>query len=521
MSRNEITVVPVIFAPAPLTRLDRSLFAGSAALRPSPADPVLRGLSRAADHGRLWMGCAAACAAIGGRPRRGAVRGMLALAGASALANGVLKPLLPRRRPPARQDGPLRRSLPTPRSSSFPSGHSASAAAFTTGMALESPVTGALLAPVAAAVAYSRVHTGVHWPADVVTGVAVGAAVALATRRWWAVRPDEPARLGPPGPAPALPQGRDLLVLVNPGAGRDDDAGVIAAALPQARVVTLDPDEEFTAQLDRFVAEHTPAALGVHGGDGTVRAAASAAVAHGLPLAVFPGGTLNHFARDAGLLDLEQTVRAVERGQALRVDLGRVWVDGTGPDGADRSGPDGADRSGPDGADRGGHVFVNTASVGGYPDSVRLRERWEPRIGKWPAAAAALAAVLATASPLRVSLDGVPTAVWLLFVGSGRYAPDDRVPMSRPRIDTGTLDVRYLRADLHWSRTRLLAAAVTGSLAGSPIHVRREAPALSVRVRSGRVALATDGEVLAEGALFEFRSVPGELTLYRPLDQEP
>ncbi|MGW3484097.1 bifunctional phosphatase PAP2/diacylglycerol kinase family protein [Rhodococcus indonesiensis] len=509
MSRNGITVEPVMFTHAPLTRLDRSLFAGSAALRPSPADPVLRGLSRAADHGRLWLGCAAACAAIGGRPRRGAVRGLLALGGASALANGVLKPLLPRRRPPARQDGPLRRSLPTPRSSSFPSGHSASAAAFATGMALESPLTGAVLAPVAAAVAYSRVHTGVHWPADVVTGVALGTAVALATRRWWAVRTEEPARLGPPAPAPALPEGRDLLVLVNPDAGRDDDADVIAAALPRARVIVLDPDQEFTVQLDRHVAEHAPAALGVHGGDGTVRAAAGAAASHGLPLAVFPGGTLNHFARDAGLLDLEQTVRAIEHGQAQRVDLGRVQVDRSGPDGADGSGPDG------------GPVFVNTASVGGYPDSVRLRERWEPRIGKWPAAAAALAAVLATASPLRVSLDGVPTAVWLLFVGNGRYAPDDRVPMSRPRLDTGTLDVRYLRADLHWSRTRLLAAAVTGSLAGSPIHVRRDAPALSVRVRDGRVALATDGEVLAEGTRFEFRSAPGALTVYRPVDQEP
>lgn len=501
MSRNGITVEPVMFAPAPLTRLDRSLFAGSAALRPSPADPVLRGLSRAADHGRLWLGCAAACAAMGGRPRRGAVRGLLALGGASALANGVLKPLLPRRRPPARQDGPLRRSLPTPRSSSFPSGHSASAAAFATGMALESPLAGAVLAPVAAAVAYSRVHTGVHWPADVVTGVALGTAVALATRRWWAVRTEEPARLGPPAPAPALPQGRDLLVLVNPDAGRDDGADAIAAALPRARVIVLDPDQEFATQLDRYVAEHAPAALGVHGGDGTVRAAAGAAVAHGLPLAVFPGGTLNHFARAAGLLDLEQTVRAVERGQAQRVDLGRVQVDRSGPEG--------------------GPVFVNTASVGGYPDSVRLRERWEPRIGKWPAAAAALAAVLATASPLRVSLDGVPTAVWLLFVGNGRYAPDDRVPMSRPRLDTGTLDVRYLRADLHWSRTRLLAAAATGSLAGSPIHVRRDAPALSVRVRDGRVALATDGEVLAEGTRFEFRSAPGALTVYRPVDQEP
>lgn len=66
-----------------------------------------------------------------------------------------------------------------PSSGAFPSGHSASAAAFATGIALESPGIGLAVAPVAAAVAYSRLHTGAHWLSDVLGGVALGAAVAV------------------------------------------------------------------------------------------------------------------------------------------------------------------------------------------------------------------------------------------------------------------------------------------------------------------------------------------------------
>ncbi|GAA3185982.1 hypothetical protein GCM10020255_082630 [Rhodococcus baikonurensis] len=58
-------------------------------------DPTMRFLSRAADHGVLWMVVAALLAMIGGRPRRAAARGLLALAGSSALANGILKPSFP------------------------------------------------------------------------------------------------------------------------------------------------------------------------------------------------------------------------------------------------------------------------------------------------------------------------------------------------------------------------------------------------------------------------------------------
>lgn len=464
-------------------------------LRPSVADGLMRALSRAANRSQLWMAVAGVGVLVGGRARRGAVRGMLSVAGTSALANGVLKPLLPRRRPP-RNDEPwfVRRGLAIPRSSSLPSGHAASAAAFATGMALESPTAGAVVAPLAAAVAYSRVHTGVHWPSDVLVGIAVGSAVAVGTRRWWAVRDQEPATLGSAQQVVALPSGRSLVVLVNPGSGDGGDAVLdeLAAALPAAHVVELDAEADFGDQISGHVDAFAPQALGVCGGDGTVVTVAEAALRHGLPLAVFPGGTLNHFAYDAGVDDVAATCAAVEAGEGVRVDLGCVVVDGT------RLAP-----------------FVNTASLGGYPDSVRLRERWQPHIGKWPAAAAAMVRVLAAAEPLEVEIDGDPAAIWLLFVGNGRYFPADQVPMSRPDMHRGTLDVRYLRADRRWSRLRLLTAAMTGTLAGSPTYVQADASMVRVHVTGPEVALATDGEVVAEGREFTFHSEPSAITLYR------
>lgn len=483
-----------------LRAADRALFALGDTLPASTADPALRTLSRAADHSVLWMGCAAGCVLAGGRARRGAVRGLLSVAAASAVTNGLLKPLLPRRRPPARTGHLLRRAVPMPRSSSFPSGHAASAAAFTVGVAVESPTAGALLAPLAATVAYSRIHTGVHWPTDVLAGAAVGAALAWSTRRWWAVRSPDPAAVEHRVDAPALPDGAGLVVVTNPGSGSADDLlAALPEHLPHAHIEVLDPDTDLAAQLDRILTRHTPQALGVCGGDGTVVAAATAARAHGLPLAVFPGGTLNHFALDVGADRVTDTAAAVAAGHAVRVGVGALTV-------TDPADPD---------ADRSDRLFVNTASLGGYPDAVRLREKWEPRIGKWPAAAAAMITVLATATPMRVHLDGTPTALWLLFAGNGRYRPADQVPMSRTHLDTGTLDLRYLRADLPWSRTRLLFAAATGTLGRSPVHQQRYTPSVTVHIDGPHVAVATDGEVPADGTAFTLRAVPSTLTVYR------
>lgn len=457
-------------------------------------DHGLRRISRAADHGLLWFSIGAAAIAVGGRTRRGGIRGILSLAGASALTNAVLKPVFPRRRPPPEHTAPGRRARRVPTSSSFPSGHSASAAAFVVGMALESPKAAALIAPVGAAVAYSRVHIGVHWPSDVLAGAAIGTAIAFGTRRWWAVRAEEPANAGIASPAPALPDGRGLLILVNPGSGNadEDPSEQLRKLLPAATIIRADIDGDLGEQLEEAIGRTAPRALGVCGGDGTVITVVAAALRHDLTLAVFPGGTLNHFARDIGTLDTEATRDAVAEGRAVRVDVSEVIRDGKEPT-----------------------LFVNTASMGGYPDAVRLRERWESRMGKWPAAAAAMTRVLARAQPIEMTIDGRTTSVWMLFVGNGRYTPSDQVPMSRPDLDGGTLDVRYLRADRRRSRARLLWAAATGTLGSSPTYAHANTDKLTVAVHGVPVSLATDGEVLGRSREFQFASRPAALKIYR------
>jgi undecaprenyl-diphosphatase len=68
-----------------------------------------------------------------------------------------------------------------PISSSFPSGHSAAAFAFATGVGHVLPSAAVPLRGLAALVAYSRVHTGVHYPGDVIVGSLIGGALAQAT----------------------------------------------------------------------------------------------------------------------------------------------------------------------------------------------------------------------------------------------------------------------------------------------------------------------------------------------------
>ncbi|MEO5779580.1 MAG: phosphatase PAP2 family protein [Arthrobacter oryzae] len=464
-------------------RFDRKLVSAVSAFPGGVHDDFFRQLSAAANKGKLWFGIAAVLALFPGRTRRAALHGLLAQGVASSITNLGFKTLLPRARPHPEHLPVFRFVHPQPTSSSMPSGHSASAAAFAVGVGLVRPGLGAALAPVAAGVAYSRVHTGAHWPSDVAFGSAIGAGAALLTRKWWPVRPPVPDTRRTAVVAPQLPAGRGLGIAVNTLGGSYAAATKTALEeiFPEAYIILLAEDADVAAEIDAVATRPGIVALGVWGGDGTVGTAANAAVEHSLPLLVLPGGTLNHFARDTGTSTIEAAAEAAASGTAARSDVGRVRVE----------------RGQPDNPERLELTMLNTASIGLYPDLVRRREQLQKKLGKPLAGVIAMFRTFAAGCPTTLIVDGVRHRLWILYIGRGRYYPRDHAPLLRPVLDDGVLDLRMITADEALARVRLLWSVLTGTVATSGITHLSESSRIRVESGESSMVLAVDGEVMA------------------------
>ena len=164
-----------------LGAIDRAVYAAIATV-PAPAlDKAMCRLSSAANHSKLWLAIAATLALTGPAGRRAASRGVLAIGVTSAAVNLGVKSLSRRRRPDRTGAGvPGPRHVPMPSSSSFPSGHSAAAFAFAAAISRDCPWLAIAIQFLAGGVAYSRVHTGVHYPGDTVVGALIGAGAGQA-----------------------------------------------------------------------------------------------------------------------------------------------------------------------------------------------------------------------------------------------------------------------------------------------------------------------------------------------------
>jgi undecaprenyl-diphosphatase len=143
-------------------------------------NPVFEGLSYAGRLGLLWIGIALLLCAIW---RRWGVLGLTIIAVALADWSAMgLKALFDRERPPLRyaEPDPLVR---TPHDGAFPSGHAATSFAAATILSLAFPRFAPFLFVLAAAVAWSRVYVGVHYPLDILGGAVLGVLVAIALRQ--------------------------------------------------------------------------------------------------------------------------------------------------------------------------------------------------------------------------------------------------------------------------------------------------------------------------------------------------
>ncbi len=148
------------------------------------ADLALYALSQAANHSALWHGINAIDALTGDSARRRrALRRSVIVVVEQAFVNGPVKMVVGRDRPAARDDHP--HALRVPRSSSFPSGHASAAACSATLLSRDLGL-GPLWWSLAATVAWSRIHVGVHHGSDVAAGLALGRGLGLAAGRCWA-----------------------------------------------------------------------------------------------------------------------------------------------------------------------------------------------------------------------------------------------------------------------------------------------------------------------------------------------
>lgn len=480
-----------------IVRLDLALFRRVARSHTPWLDRALPRLSHAANRSALWLATAAPLAWLGGRRgRRAALRGIGSVSVTSLVVNAVLKRLVRRPRPALRVVPVARRLHAQPLTTSFPSGHAASAAAFATGVSLELRRAAPPLAVAAAAVGYSRVYVGVHYPFDVAVGAATGVAVGVLSRLQWPVLPPEVERRRPTAAAVALesrPDGEGVTLVVNREAGSPlttPDVGELRERLPRARVLEVDEPE----RLPELLSVEAPrcAVLGICGGDGSTALAVEAAIEHDRPLLLIPAGTLNHLGRDLRVESADDALAAIAAGEAVAIDLGEID----------------------------GRPFLNTASFGAYTGMLDTRAALQKRIGRWPAHFAAVALALLRSRPLDLTIDGRPRSAWMVFVGNCRHEPAGFAPSWRPRLDDGLLDVRVLSGDHPFARSRLLLSILAGRLTRSVAYEQRTATSLTVATGRASLPLARDGDSFRGAGSFAIRKLPRRLVVHAPATEE-
>lgn len=237
-----------------------------------------------------------------------------------------------------------------------------------------------------------------------------------------------------------------------------------------------------------------PDVVVVGGGDGTISRAAAELAGGEIPLGILPLGTMNHFAKDAGIpVDLAAAIETIAAGKLGVFDVGEV----------------------------NGRVFVNNSSIGLYARIVQERN-YRRRLGhsKWLALiiAAARAVLRLRLLELRYPGEGgeVVRRTPFLLVGNNMYDLE-RVGVSRrQRLDGGVLSVYIPRVETRRALLILCLRAITGRLRWARDIDSFTTAALAVRTRRSLTAVAMDGEVAWMRSPLQYRIRRAALRLIVP-----
>jgi diacylglycerol kinase family enzyme len=259
------------------------------------------------------------------------------------------------------------------------------------------------------------------------------------------------------------------------------------------RVRNVNPAD--IAEAVRGEADQGTHRLIICGGDGTLSAAVGAAAGTAVEIAVFPGGTLNHFARDYGI-PLDDPAAALDmaaNGTSRPVDLGYVNR----------------------------HVILNTSSVGVYPEFVRRRDDLEERLNYRLATVAAAADIWRDPHALAVDLQTAEGGhrhfqTPLLFVGVHERVLD-HARLGMRRADGARalhiLVVReHTRSRIHALAAKAVARGVDELASEHEIESHLTSRATVVLPNASSV-IAIDGELVEVTSPLEYQYLPGAVNV--------
>ena len=221
------------------------------------------------------------------------------------------------------------------------------------------------------------------------------------------------------------------------------------------------------------------------GGDGTIASVAQHVINTPGILAPLPGGTLNHFTKDAGITqDLAEAIAALPHTAPRRVDVAMV-------------------------NDR---VFLNNSSIGVYPSSLRTRERFEDTLGKWPAAVVGSLRAFVRFRLYNITINGDEYRTPFLFVGNNDYQITQTA--ERTKLDAGILSVYAITSDKRRSILKLIYAALTKQLDQHDEFLSFQTTSFTIHTkRASKLNVSTDGEVNRLDTPLHYSSLPNALTI--------
>lgn len=261
----------------------------------------------------------------------------------------------------------------------------------------------------------------------------------------------------------------NIVLVYNPKSGSSLSAKELRAkcAANKIKITKLVPLKPNIAKtLEPYIKSgRTIAAIG---GDGTISSIAGIIAGTRATLAPLPGGTLNHFTKDLNIpQNIDEAFARLSSAKPRDIDVASV----------------------------NGKVFVNNASFGIYPTSLKVREELEGSLGKWPAAVVGVVSAFMRFRIYTVTVNDRTIRTPFVFVGNNDYRLNDIGVTNRKYLDRGVLSAAIIRTTSRLHMVWVGMKVITGSANTVKEFETLTTDSLTIESKRRSLHVSHDGEV--------------------------